>query len=108
MTWMPVRLRADNESDLLAALKAAALTAIDDKGDDIPVSVGLHHRLVIRGTLYSATGSMLTDADTGFQYPEMTPVAGYHADLLTDDPAIESALASVTIVPTSPDYEWSL
>lgn len=107
MNYTPIRLRADTKADLMAALKTAGLTAQDDQGNDQPLVSSHHHCLVVRGTLYAPTGKTLTDSETGTEYPEMAPVPGYHADLLTDDAALETALAAVTITPSSPDFVWA-
>ena len=39
------------------------------------------------GTIYEPTGKMLTDAD-GIEYPEMTPLDGFHVNFPEDVPEI--------------------
>jgi len=58
------------------------------------------------GTIYTETGNMLTD-DEGMEYPEMTALDGYHANLianLTDDEL--SALPTVD-APATPYRKWA-
>jgi len=55
------------------------------------------------GTIYKPTGKMLTNEEG--DYPEMKPVAGYHANVRHSEPAPE--LEQFAVVPTSPVRMWA-
>lgn len=111
MSWQPVYLKADTEADLLAALKSAGLTTQDENGTDVPLTASPSHSLIIRDPLMAPTGKTLTgtmpDGST-YTYPEMAPIPGYHADLLTSDPELVTALGAAVVNPSpAAQYRWA-
>ena len=54
------------------------------------------------GTIYQPTGTMLTD-DEGNEYPEMTPIDGFHANIKTDK--VVEGLPTIE-APTTPYRKW--
>ena len=119
-------LKATSEAALWEALEAASLAhkqydredplnvAPDDLGyeDTWDGPSGAYEwiadtpMLDIIGTMYSATGTMLT-TDDGMEYPEMEALDGYHANLreeLTDEQV--AALPTVD-APATPYRKWA-
>ena len=62
--------------------------------------------LDVIGTMYSATGAMLTDGE-GFEYPEMEAVDGYHANLRETLTAEQVALLPTVDAPATPYRKWA-
>lgn len=62
--------------------------------------------LDIIGTVYQPTGNMLTDAE-GFEYPEMAPVSGYHANLREDLTDEQQAALPTIKAPATPMRIWA-
>ena len=58
--------------------------------------------LDIIGTIYQPTGTMLTD-DEGNEYPEVTPIDGFHANIKTDK--VVEGLPTIQ-APTTPYRKW--
>ena len=119
-------LKATSETALWEALEAASLAhkeydptdALNSRPDDLEPDAewdgpsGAYEwiadtpMLDIIGTMYSATGTMLTDGE-GMEYPEMEAVDGYHANLreeLTDE---QVALLPTIDAPTVPYRKWA-
>lgn len=119
-------LKATTESALWTALGAAGLAHKvydpDDPANVAPADLGYEETwdgpsgayewiadtpmLDIIGTMYRATGTMLTDGE-GMEYPEMEAVDGYHANLreeLTDE---QVALLPTIDAPTVPYRKWA-
>ena len=119
-------LKATDEQTLWVALEAADLAVKDyDPEDPLnsrPADLGmveewagpsgayewrsLSNMLDIIGTMYRATGNMLTTED-GMEYPETEAIDGYHANLrevLTDEQ--EAALPTVD-APATPYRKWA-
>jgi len=119
-------LKATSEAALWEALEAASLAhkeydhtdALNSRPDDLDMDAewdgpsGAYEwiadtpMLDIIGTMYSATGNMLT-TDDGMEYPEMEAVDGYHANLreeLTDE---QVALLPTIDAPTVPYRKWA-
>lgn len=61
------------------------------------------HHIVFLGTLYDATGNILTD-DEGFEHPEVAAIDGYHIDILC--PECEAGCYKALDVKT-PKHRWS-
>jgi hypothetical protein len=82
---MRYNLRSENEAEMGAALRAAAV--IDQWGRP---AAGV--TLDIIGTIYKATGE-LRQADNGLELPVMEAIPGWHANLIAElSPAQEAAL----------------
>ena len=119
-------LKATSEAALWEALEAADVAHKEyDREDPLNVAPDDHDpmgpafvmtgayewiadtpMLDIIGTMYSATGTMLT-TDDGMDYPEMEAVDGYHANLreeLTDE---QVALLPTIDAPTVPYRKWA-
>ena len=119
-------LKATSEAALWEALEAASLAHKEyDREDPLnvaPDDLGYEDTwdgpsgayewiadtpmLDIIGTMYSATGTMLTDGGN-MEYPEMKAVDGYHANLreeLTDE---QVALLPTIDAPTVPYRKWA-
>ena len=119
-------LKATSETALWEALEAASLAhkeydptdALNSRPDDLEPDAewdgpsGAYEwiadtpMLDIIGTMYSATGTMLTDGE-GMDYPEMEALDGYHANLreeLTDE---QVALLPTIDAPTVPYRKWA-
>jgi hypothetical protein len=119
-------LKATSEAALWEALEATSLAHKEyDREDPLNVAPDDHDpmgpafvmtgaykwisdtpMLDIIGTMYSATGTMLTDGEN-MEYPEMEAVDGYHANLreeLTDE---QVALLPTIDTPTVPYRKWA-
>ena len=119
-------LKATDEQAFWTALEAASLAhkeydptdALNSRPDDLEPDAewagptGAYEwiadtpMLDIIGTMYRATGTMLTTED-GMEYPEMEAVDGYHANLreeLTDE---QVALLPTIDAPTVPHRKWA-
>lgn len=98
-TYIDLRLRADDEATLAAALEALPLD-------------GHGIALDIIGTLYAETGETATDPETGETIALTAPLSGWHANLrIRDDhpdrAAIEASLAAFVVVPETPRRVWA-
>jgi len=62
--------------------------------------------LDIIGTMYTATGTMLTDSD-GMEYAEMEAVDGYHANLREELTAEQEAALPTVDAPATPYRKWA-
>ena len=58
--------------------------------------------LDVIGTIYQPTGTMLTD-DEGNEYPEMTPIDGFHANIKTNK--VVEGLPTIE-APDTPYRKW--
>tara|TARA_R110000803_G_scaffold137720_1_gene204623 strand:- start:266 stop:649 length:384 start_codon:yes stop_codon:yes gene_type:complete len=119
-------LKATSEAALWEALEAASLAhkqydptdALNSRPDDLDMEAewdgpsGAYDwqsdtaMLDIIGTMYTATGTMLTDGE-GMEYPEMEAVDGYHANLreeLTDE---QVAALPIVDAPATPYRIWA-
>lgn len=102
MKWKPLYLRAADEAAVMEALDAAGLVGSDPEtgaqtigGDPFVI------RVTVLPMLHEPTGETLTDAE-GFEYPEMTPVPGYHVNVLVHpdhEASYRTALADVLLDP---------
>ena len=118
-------LKADNKQEFWRSLETAGLAKkeydLEDENNIRPDDLELDAEwemtgaydwrftgtaIDMIGTIYTETGNMLTD-DEGMEYPEMTALDGYHANLianLTDDEL--SALPTVD-APATPYRKWA-
>lgn len=62
--------------------------------------------LDIVGVIYSETGNTLTD-DDGLEYPEMTALSGFHANLRADLTADQVAALPTIDAPSTPYRIWA-
>ena len=119
-------LKATSETALWEALEAASLAhkeydptdALNSRPDDLDMDAewdgpsGAYEwiadtpMLDIIGTMYSATGNMLTDGE-GMEYPEMEAVDGYHANLREELKDEQVALLPTIDAPTVPYRKWA-
>lgn len=98
-----LRLQAESKDALLGALQQAGAMVEDILGETADLFPRWDEtcQVVVLGTLTKATGVMLQD-DDGNEYPECITVEGYHANVLTTDEAIMSALEPITVYPDTP------
>lgn len=99
MNYIDLRLRADDEAALAAALAPLPLA-----GHGVAIDV--------IGTLYAEAGETATDPETGETIALTAPLPGWHANLrIRDDhpdrAAIEAALSAFVVVPANPRRVWA-
>lgn len=119
-------LKATDEQALWTALEAASLAhkeydtedplnvAPDDLGYDETWDgpsgayewIADTPMLDIIGTMYTATGTMLTTED-GMEYAEMEAVDGYHANLREELTAEQEAALPTVDAPATPYRKWA-
>ena len=119
-------LKATDEAGLWTALEAASLAhkeydredPLNSRPDDLDIEAkwagptGAYEwiadtpMLDIIGTMYRATGTMLTDSD-GMEYPEMEAVDGYHANLREELTAEQEAALPTVDAPATPHRKWA-
>lgn len=90
-------LKAIDEDSLIEALQLAGYVG----KDGVLQTDSKEHCIILRGVLYEPTGRMLTDEE-GYEYPEMQPIDGYHADLYSSTLPVE--LESYQILPNTPQF----
>lgn len=119
-------LKATDEQALWVALETADL-AVKDYDPDDPLNRrpndldmdeewdgpsgaytwrSLSNMLDIVGVIYSETGNTLTD-DDGLEYPEMTALSGFHANLRADLTADQVAALPTIDAPSTPYRIWA-
>lgn len=90
------------------ALVAAGLatTFIDEDGNQqLYTNDGVEIDII--GKIYSETGNMLIDAETGTEYPETVAVTGYHFNIRTVTPLTSQQLSKFTVcTPSTPTRTW--
>ena len=113
-------LKTNDEAALWEALEAAGLARreydrddpLNQPPEDIEVEwqptgafdwVFTGVALDVIGTIYKPSGNMLTDAE-GFEYPEMLPIDGFHANLIAEE-GIEG-LPEI-VAPNTPYRVWA-
>ena len=97
MPVRPIRLKASNEEEMLAVLK----TVLKVDEEDNLITNTHDYGVFLIPTLLAPTGVMLKDED-GNEYPEKTPLEGYHANLITHNGTIIKALKGITIQVNKP------
>lgn len=95
--------RFQNEAQAMALLSAFRITD-DGQGNPAWATASHDHALDVIGTLYKATGKMLTDED-GNQYPEMAAEQGFHVNLLAK--SLPPGLQAHLIHPVTPSRVWA-
>lgn len=93
-TYIDLRLRADDEAGLAAAMAPLPLA-------------GHGVALDIIGTLYAETGETATDPETGETIAITAPLPGWHANLRIRDyhpnrAVIEATLSAFVVTPAHP------
>ena len=80
--------------------EATAKTVLSDyvSADGDWITDSHTHSLDPVGVIHRPTGNTLTD-ENSIEYPEMTAIAGYHVNFLSDLPAIPSAYIVTPINP---------
>lgn len=102
-----LRLRAADKESLLSALSGAGATEPDPVNPEVQLlRCDEGCQVVVLGTLSKPTGAIINDPAVG-DYEEREALPGYHANVLTDDPAIISALAGIRVYPLTPLVEFS-
>ncbi|QQQ14414.1 hypothetical protein JJL53_04555 [Aeromonas media] len=94
-------LKADNEMDMTAALKAAGFIADEE-------SAALYHpeaALDVIGTIYQPTGE--TSLIDGQEVPVTAPVSGYHVNVRTTSDELATALDAQRTYPVTPVRVWA-
>lgn len=119
-------LKATDEQALWTALEAASLAhkeydpedPMNSRPDDLDIEAewagptGAYEwiadtpMLDIIGTMYRATGNMLTTED-GMEYPELEAVEGYHANLREELTAEQEAALPTVDAPATPYRKWA-
>jgi len=115
-------LRLQSEADTPAALSAFyhqdyTVTVDEDTGEEIQTPEGdpylvMHtpdYAIDIVGVIREPTGNTLTD-DAGFEYPETTPLDGWHINFRIVGDArradVEALDAAYGVTPNSPSRVW--
>jgi hypothetical protein len=115
-------LRLQSEADTPAALSAFykqdyTVTVDEETGEEIQTPEGdpylvMHtadYAIDIVGVIHKPTGNTLTD-DAGFEYPETTPLDGWHINVrLVGDARradVEALDAAYGVTPNSPSRVW--
>lgn len=86
-----LRLKTATQASMLQALKLALLT--DDDGELITATHDYWVSLL--GVLQAPTGVIIEDGESS--YPEVAPILGYHANIVTDDQDIIESLQNITV-----------
>ena len=103
MVLIDLYLKADNETDMTAALKAAGFSQDPDSGALYHPDAAL--QLLPPGMITRPTGEVQTV--DGIELEVWEAVPGYHANVRTQDPAMVAALEPVTVVVETPQYVWA-
>lgn len=103
---MDYYLKTETEESLEAVLVEAGIARVDENG---MFTIDPAYALVKIGQIFVETGETLT-SDSGFTYPEMAPIEGYHANLragrLLEEQ--EQKLSSIVIpAPATPKFVWA-
>jgi hypothetical protein len=101
-------LKFENQAQLETVLLANDLAQISPAMNEQPEQFVPKVNLDIIGLIHKPTGNILT-TDDSFDYPEMLPINGWHANMkwdLTQDQ--ESALADYLVPqPSTPARVWA-
>ena len=103
MPLIDLYLKADNEIDMTAALKAAGFIADEESGSLYHPDAAL--QLLPPGMVTRPTGEMQIVDGIELEVREVVP--GYHANVRTTDAALAAALAPVTVNVVTPQYVWA-
>ena len=94
-------LRANDEAELKSALSDASMLNEENE----PITATHDYAMDIIGIIYSRTGETL-ESEEGFEYHQMEPLSGYHANFRGDH--LPSDLAHLEIpAPDSPFCKWA-
>ena len=103
MVLIDLYLKADNETDMTAALKAAGFSQDPDSGALYHPDAAL--QLLPPGMITRPTGEVQTV--DGIELEVWEAVPGYHANVRTTDAALAAALEPVTVDVDTPQYVWA-
>ena len=111
-----IYLKAADEATFNQAIVDAGWTyqeAVPESDDEVTVTnyYTATHSLDVIGTIHVETGNMLTgegaDGET-FEYPEMAPIEGWHANLLLHGEELPAALEPFVIeAPSTPHRRFA-
>lgn len=80
-------------------------------GDPYLVKITKHYAIDVVGTITKKTGNMITDPESGVEFPETRAVDGWHLNVrIVDDkfrPHIETIDAEYGLMPGNPIRVWS-
>lgn len=100
-------LKTATEGEMISALSGAGLLSADPLNPEIQFIRQDEAVMVeVLGPLNKPTGTIISDPEAG-DYEEVERLAGFHANVLTDDPAIIAALASIRVYPSTPLVEFA-
>jgi hypothetical protein len=103
----PIYLKFPSEAIANEALNESVPVAFDEAGE--PTEYATRPKYVhidTIGVMYEATGNMLTD-DEGNTFPEMSPMDGWHVNVLLAPGEDEDALTPYSVTPESPRRVWA-
>ena len=77
--------------------------------DNYVVADAHKYALDVIGIVYKPTGEMITDSETGIQYPANAPIDGFHANLRVMAEDFDTSLISELIIsaPNNPVRGWA-
>ncbi|MNH08326.1 hypothetical protein D3C79_677390 [compost metagenome] len=101
--FIDLNLKAADKAAMTKALQAAGFVKDPETGDLYHPSASL--KLLPPGMVTRPTGAVQTV--DGIELEVREPVPGYHANVRTQDPAMATALAPVTVVVETPQYVWA-
>lgn len=80
-------------------------------GDPYLVKTTKHYAIDVVGIITKKTGNMITDPESGIEFPEKRPVDGWHVNvrLIGDEfrPHIEAIDAEYGVIPERPRRVWA-
>lgn len=86
-------------------------TTVVNVGDPYLVKNTKHYTIDVVGIVTKSTGNTITDPESGVEFFEKTPVAGWHVNVrLIDDevrPQIEEIDAEYGVIPENPRRVWA-
>jgi len=101
--FIDINLKAADKAAMTKALIAAGFIKDPETGTLYHPTASL--QLLPTGMVTRPTGEVkLVD---GVEVAVREPVPGYHANVRTQDPAMASALAPVTVIVDTPQYVWA-
>ena len=89
----------------LAAING--LTTIDQNNNPILIGATHDYAIDVVGTIYQPTGVMLTDATSGFSYPEMVAIPGWHVNARIVNGNLPPAFDQYEIFPAQPSRDFA-
>lgn len=109
-----IYLKADNEEVFSQALDEAGWTYTEVVDEESTISISCYtatHSLDIIGMINVETGNILSNTDdegTVYEYPEMAPIEGWHANLLLHGEELPASLEPFVIeAPSTPHRKFA-